>query len=161
MTEQKITPLQRLLAVCMAACLSVMALLVFGNVVLRYVFNSGITWSEEMSRYLFVFMIFFGAALALIQHKHLAVDMLVEHLPQPLRKACILISSALMLYALWLMVDGAWTLGWINRNSYGPATGFPIWALYAGCLVMGILMAGSILMSLVRQLATERNDSAD
>ena len=66
-----------------------------------------------------------------------------------------------MLYALWLMVDGAWTLGWINRNSYGPATGFPIWALYAGCLVMGILMAGSILMSLVRQLATERNDSAD
>lgn len=161
MTEQKITPLQRLLAVTMAGCLSVMALLVFANVVLRYVFNSGITWSEEMSRYLFVFMIFAGAALALIQHKHLAVDMLLERLPQPLRKGCILISSALMLFALWLMVDGAWTLGWINRNSYGPATGFPIWALYAGCLVMGIVMAGSILINLVRQLAADRKPEAD
>lgn len=161
MTEQKITPLQRFLAVFMAACLTVMSLLVFGNVVLRYLFNSGITWSEEMSRYLFVFMIFAGAALALIQNKHLAVDMLVERLPAPLRKACILISSALMLYALWLMVDGAWTLGWINRNSYGPATGFPIWALYVGCLVMGIVMAGSIVLSLLRQLRTDRKGSAE
>lgn len=161
MTEQKITPLQRILAISMAACLAVMSLLVFGNVVLRYLFNSGITWSEEMSRYLFVFMIFAGAALALIQNKHLAVDMLVERLPPSLRKACILISSALMLYALWLMVDGAWTLGWINRNSYGPATGFPIWALYAGCLVMGIVMAGSILIGLVRQLGADRTRNAD
>ncbi|WP_437125406.1 TRAP transporter small permease subunit, partial [Geobacillus thermoleovorans] len=45
----------------MAATLAFMCILVFGNVVLRYGFNSGITWSEEMSRFLFIWMSFFGA----------------------------------------------------------------------------------------------------
>lgn len=48
-----------ILNVAIAFSLASMAILVFGNVVLRYAFNSGITWSEEMSRFLFVWMVFF------------------------------------------------------------------------------------------------------
>ncbi|MCK6404311.1 MAG: TRAP transporter small permease, partial [Sphaerotilus natans subsp. sulfidivorans] len=42
----------RLLEAVMALLLAAMVVLVFGNVVLRYVFNSGITISEELSRWL-------------------------------------------------------------------------------------------------------------
>ena len=48
-----------------AVLLAVMVVLVFGNVVLRYGFNSGITVSEELSRWLFVWMTFLGAVVAL------------------------------------------------------------------------------------------------
>jgi hypothetical protein len=47
-----------------AACLAAMVVLVFGNVVLRYGFNSGIAVSEELSRWLFVWLTFMGASSA-------------------------------------------------------------------------------------------------
>ena len=51
----------RLMRLFTALCLAVMVVLVFGNVVLRYGFNSGIAFSEEMSRWAFVWLIFVGA----------------------------------------------------------------------------------------------------
>ena len=48
-----------------ALFLAVMVVMVFGNVVLRYAFNSGIAVSEELSRWLFVWMTFLGAIVAL------------------------------------------------------------------------------------------------
>ena len=62
--------------------LAVMVVLVFGNVVLRYAFNSGLTMSEEVSRWLFVWLTFMGAVVALREHSHLGVDALVLRLPQ-------------------------------------------------------------------------------
>ena len=56
----------RLLEVLIAIALAVMVALVFGNVVLRYAFNSGITVSEEVSRWLFVWLTFLGAIVALM-----------------------------------------------------------------------------------------------
>ena len=70
-----------------ALCLAVMVVLVFGNVVLRYAFNLGITVSEELSRWLFVWMTFLGAIIAMREHGHLGVDMLVSRLPPWGKKA--------------------------------------------------------------------------
>ena len=65
-----------------------MVVLVFGNVVLRYAFNSGITVSEELSRWLFVWLTFLGAIVALKEHGHLGTDMLVGRLPaSPARRS--------------------------------------------------------------------------
>ncbi|WP_142846303.1 TRAP transporter small permease [Telmatospirillum sp. J64-1] len=151
MHEAVTTSIKRVLGLCMALSLSVMAVLVFLNVVLRYLFDSGITWSEEMSRYVFVFMIFFGAALAFIEKQHLAADLLSELLPPWLRRLFVTLCSLLMLLALGLMIDGSWQLMWINQNSKGPATGFPLWALYAGCIAMAGVMTAYLLAELLRQ----------
>ncbi|MFM7001145.1 MAG: TRAP transporter small permease, partial [Limnohabitans sp.] len=51
-----------------AISLAVMVVLVLGNVVMRYGFNSGITLSEELSRWLFIWMTFMGAVIALKEH---------------------------------------------------------------------------------------------
>jgi hypothetical protein len=83
----------------------IMVVMVFGNVVLRYGFNSGITVSEELSRWLFVWMTFLGAMVALREHAHLGTDTLVsrcrwrqEDLP--------VAGHLLMLYMCWLMFQG-------------------------------------------------------
>ena len=60
MLDKAIDRLCRLFAVLMVACLAGMVVMVFGNVVLRYGFNSGITASEELSRWLFVWMTFWA-----------------------------------------------------------------------------------------------------
>ena len=71
----------RLLEIVIALLLALMVVLVFGNVVLRYGFNSGITVSEEVSRWAFVWLTFLGAIVALKEHGHLGSDMLVSRLP--------------------------------------------------------------------------------
>ena len=68
-----------------------MVVLVFGNVVLRYVFNSGITISEELSRWLMVWLTFLGAIVALREHSHLGVDTLVRALPPAGKRICFVV----------------------------------------------------------------------
>jgi TRAP-type C4-dicarboxylate transport system permease small subunit len=60
-----------------ALALALMAAMVFGNVVLRYVLQFGIAVSEELSRWLFVWMTFLGAVVALKEHAHLGTDILI------------------------------------------------------------------------------------
>ena len=93
----------RLLKGVIAVCLAVMVVLVFGNVVLRYVFNSGIPISEELSRWLLVWLTFLGAIVALRQHAHLGVDTLVRALPPAGKRICFVLSYCLMLYVDWLL----------------------------------------------------------
>ena len=69
------------LQVVMAAGLAVMVVLEFGNVVLRYVFDTGIAVSEELSRWIFVWVTFLGAIVAMREHAHLGTDALVARLP--------------------------------------------------------------------------------
>ena len=82
----------RLLKFIIVCCLAVMVVLVFGNVVLRYAFNSGITVSEELSRWLFVWLTFLGATVAMKEHTHLGMDSVVSRLPAWGKKACFIVS---------------------------------------------------------------------
>ncbi len=66
------------LEVLLVLLLAGMVVMVFGNVVLRYGFNSGIDVSEEMSRYFFVWLTFIGAVVALRENAHLGVETLVR-----------------------------------------------------------------------------------
>src|SRR5258708_19247305 len=79
-------------------CISLMAIMVFGNVVLRYVFNSGITISEEASRMLFISLTFLGAIVAMRDKAHIGVDSMVKHLPV-LGKMISAIASDIMVLA--------------------------------------------------------------
>src|SRR5436309_13082897 len=104
-----------------ALCLAVMVVLVFGNVVLRYGFNSGITISEELSRWLLVWLTFLGAIVALRQHAHLGVDSLVRMLPHNGRLLCFVLSYLLMLYADGLLTLGSWKQAVITFADRAPA----------------------------------------
>src|SRR5688572_11872475 len=98
----------RLFSFLMVVCLALMVLMVFGNVVLRYGFNTGITVSEELSRWLFVWMTFLGALVALRRHEHLGTDSLVSRLPVAGKKICLGATHLIMLYMCWLMLKGGW-----------------------------------------------------
>jgi len=64
--------------VLLVVFLSAMVVMVFGNVVLRYGFNSGIISSEELSRFLFIWITFLGAIIAVREGTHLGLDTVVR-----------------------------------------------------------------------------------
>jgi TRAP-type C4-dicarboxylate transport system permease small subunit len=114
------------LKVAIALCLLAMVALVFSNVVLRYVFNSGIATSEELSRWLLVWLTFLGAIVALRQHAHLGVDTLIRALPPKGKFACFVVSYSLMLYADWLLTLGSWKQTILTFNDTAPASGISV-----------------------------------
>jgi TRAP-type C4-dicarboxylate transport system permease small subunit len=136
-----------------ALCLAVMVVLVFGNVFLRYGFNSGITVSEELSRWLLVWLTFLGAIVALKEHAHLGVDTLVRALPPAGKRVCFVVSYLLMLYADWLLLAGSWKqtiIGWGDR---APATGLSVALFYGVGLIFGVSAAVILIYDLVRVLS--------
>ncbi|MBV7430665.1 TRAP transporter small permease [Acidovorax sp. sif1233] len=142
----------RVLDALAGLCLAIMVVLVFGNVVLRYTFNSGITISEELSRWLFVWLTFMGAVVALREHGHLGVDALVSRLPTLGKKICLLVAQVAMLYVSWLLLTGSWSQTVINWETEAPVTGASVGIFYASGVLMGASAIAILLRDLLRTL---------
>jgi len=150
----------KVLEAFIAACLVAMVLLVFGNVVLRYGFNSGITVSEELSRWLFVWMTYLGALIALRNRAHLGTDALVSRLPLAGRKLCFVVAHLLMLAVCWLMLVGGWKQTVINARTTSAVMEAPLAWLYASGVVFALL-AAIVIAHQLWQLVTGRPAAAD
>jgi len=149
----------RALETVIVLCLAVMALLVFGNVVLRYGFDFGIAMSEELARLLFVWLIFLGAILASRQHAHIGFDTLVKSLPTVWKKAAISLTGMLMLGACLIFVIGGWQQTLINLDNSYPVLGISYAWLYGVAIVFGFGMAVSIVFNVWDALAREHSDA--
>lgn len=144
----------RAIKATIALCLAVMVVLVFGNVVLRYVFNSGITVSEELSRWLMVWLTFLGAIVALREHSHLGVDTLVRALPPLGKRICFVLSYALMLYVDWLLLSGSWKQAVITFGDRAPASSISVGIFFYGAgIVFGVSAAVILIYDLARVLS--------
>ena len=144
----------RAMAVVMVVALALMVVLVFTNVVLRYGFNSGIAISEELSRWLFVWMTFLGAVVALNEHGHLGSDAMVSRLPVAGKKLCLAIGHLLMLYCCWLLLQGSLEQVRVNWDTTSAAmeasVGLYFYASGAVCAVG----SGIVLLHELWRLAT-------
>src|SRR4051812_18560748 len=159
MIQKAIDVLCKVFAHLMVACMALMVLTVFGNVVLRYGFNSGITVSEELSRWLFVWMTFLGAIVAVRNHAHLGTDSLVSRLPRSGKKACFIAAHLLMLYICWLMAHGAWQQTLINYGTTSAVMEASMAWFYASGVVFAVLAGVVIAHELYKLLAGQMTDT--
>lgn len=147
-----------LLKMAMVLCLAGMVILVFGNVVLRYGFNSGITVSEEVSRLFFLYLTFLGAIVAMREHLHLGVDSVIRRLPVSGRKFCSILSHLLMLFATLLFLEGSWQQAVINFNVKTPVTGISMGVFYGVGLIFSVSVGLILLYDLYRIIAGKISD---
>jgi TRAP-type C4-dicarboxylate transport system permease small subunit len=139
-----------LLKIATVLCLIGMVILVFGNVVLRYGFNSGITISDEVSRLLFVYLTFLGAIVAMREHLHLGIDSVVKRLPAAGKRLCLVVSHLLMLFATWLFLDGSWQQAVINLDVKTPVTGISMAVFYGVGIIFSVSVGLILLYDLYR-----------
>ena len=119
----------------LAALLLGMVLMVLGNVVLRYAFNSGIGVSEELSRFFFVWLTFIGAIVAMNDGTHLGMDNLVSKLSRRGKLACLTICQGLILLCCGMLFWGTWRQHEVNATTMAPVTGLSmIWVFGVGYL---------------------------
>jgi TRAP-type transport system small permease protein len=136
----------------LALALAAMVVMVFANVVLRYAFNSSITVSEELSRFLFVWLTFLGSVAVMRQGGHLGFDLVARMLPRAGRQACRIASDLLMLGCCAVFLRGAWSQTLLNLSNAAPVSGVPLGWAYAAAVVaaagLALLVAADLLAAL-------------
>lgn len=142
----------------LAAVLTVMLVLVLGNVILRYGFGTGINVSEEVSRLLFIWLVFIGAVVAARERAHLNVDLLDKMLPRRGRWLMALAGEAIVLTCCVLMVWGIALQHDILATTRSLLVQYPMSLMYGVTYFCG---GGMGLLSLARivRLLREGPDS--
>ena len=118
---------QKICHTLMASCLAVMAIAVFVNVVMRYGFSSGIPASEELSRLLFVWMVFIGATAAYPAGEHMAFTALVGALrgkPKAFLAMTVVI-RVLVVLSCSLIAWGAYKQVVVGLDSHSVVMAYP------------------------------------
>ena len=147
----------KLLEFLIVAMLFAMVVMVFGNVLMRYIFDTGITVSEEMSRYCFIWLTYLGAMVAMREGGHLGMDTLVKVLPVTGKKICLFLSEVLMLMCNGMFLWGTYQMHELQVTNISPVVGISmIWIYgmgYIVSVVMGVLNINKIYLLLTGQLS--------
>ncbi len=145
--------LEKTLTLLMVLALVAMIVLVFVNVVLRYGFNSGISISVELSRFLFVWVTFMGAVTALIRQEHLSVNTFADKLPAAMRAGLDRLVTLAMLGCCLMLLKGSYAQTVLNWSNLSPISGIPVGVFYLAGLMAGVLMSLILLWRLLTPLA--------
>lgn len=134
-------------------------ILVFGNVVLRYGFDSGIVASEELSRFLFMWMTLLGALLVMRENGHLGMSLIVNQLSHRGRRVTRFISDGIALGCCVLLAEGTWRYLMIAKSERSPVTGISMDWVYSSLLVCSVGMCALLFLSLFRQVTGRMHPS--
>jgi TRAP-type C4-dicarboxylate transport system permease small subunit len=136
------------------------AICVFLQVLFRYVLESPLAWTDELSRYLQVWMVFVGAAIATEQSSHFHLDLIHQYVT-PAAARWVEIGSLLTMFAFAavLVVYGTEILEIVDRQS-SPAMGVPMSYPYAATPIGSTLICWHILVRLIGKFSAPTNEAA-
>ncbi|MGL4917893.1 MAG: TRAP transporter small permease [Aeromonas allosaccharophila] len=129
--------------------LAIMISLVFLNVILRFFFNSGIVWSEEISRYIFVYVIYLGAIVAMKENAHLGVDSLIKKTPRKLKLSLYIIGRIIIVAVMGILIKGSYSMVIQSMTAKAAATGLPLSVVYGVGLVTGFSIILICMLNIV------------
>ncbi|QNB46345.1 TRAP transporter small permease subunit [Thermanaerosceptrum fracticalcis] len=134
----------------------------FMQVAARFVFKSSLPWSEELLRFVFEWVTFLAASIAVREKAHVSVSVVVEKLPKPIRRGVgvmgILLSIgfclAITYYGLQLVKVQ------FETNQISTAMELPMWIPYLGLVVGSLMMAIRFIQNLFSVIIRNRQNSA-
>lgn len=135
-------------ALCVVLLVSMIGM-VFVNVVLRYGFNSGISMSVELSRFIFVWITYLGSILALAHNQHLSISVLYRYLPFVARHILARLVLLVMAGLSAVFAVGSFQQMQINWANAAPISGIAMAIFYLVGLISAVLMCAILLFKCV------------
>lgn len=150
--------MERALELFTALLLGCMSLIVFINVVARYAFAKAFPWAEEISLFMFTWVVFLGALLAFKRHRHLGLDIVVSLLPVRGKKAVAILGNILIACALFVLVYGGIKFYFQTVAWPAPATQIPYGYINAVIPFSAFLMFVLLIKDTVKIFKSEKSD---
>lgn len=135
-----------------------MALVVALQVVSRYMFNHSLFWSEELARFLLIWLSFLGATVAYCHGVHPGVDSLVRRLPAMWKTGAALAAYLAGAVLFGVMVISGTQFAWFVRLQITPALGISKWIIMAVVPASGAIFLVHCLAGICRVFDTDMNE---
>lgn len=143
---------ERLEEILIVITMALMVLLIFYQVVSRYVFNDSMSWTEELARYIHIWQVWIAASFAVKKGKHIKVEMFKDLLPHLYRRIIDFIALGLWFFvAVTLAYVGSDViLSLMEQGQVSPAMRVPMWWAYLAIPVGGLLMSIRLIQQFIR-----------
>jgi TRAP-type C4-dicarboxylate transport system permease small subunit len=146
--------------ILMAIFLGIMIILVFLNVVMRYILSSGFAWSEEIARLCFIYLVYLGVVGAFRDNRHLGVDTLLDKFPETPKKVVYFVIQGIIIWMAAVLAKGSWDLAVMQLHDRWVATHYPRFLVSGIGVVTGVAIILIALANLFR-LIVKRESVAE
>ena len=134
-----------------------MFLITFYQILARDVFVISSMWTEELARFLFVWIVFLGAGTLMKDNEHIRISILVERMPPFVGRLLRVISNLLLLSFCVIFLWSSYLNILNNWDFYAPSMDWMrLSYLYLGLLISGILMIWYLVVNLLKDLFPSR-----
>jgi len=140
---------ERIVQFTLVGMVGVMTVIIILQVFMRYLFLFSLSWSEEVARYLMIWVSFLGASLALKYGFHIGVEFVINRIPKKMRGWINLTAKLGVLLFLIYFTIGGFRLSWAVRDQDSPALLFSMAYAYLSAPVGGVFMIIQLLSLLV------------
>ncbi len=108
-------------------------ILIFIQVIMRYIFNNSLTWSEELARYIFIWQCWLGVSLSFRKRSHINITMITDNLKGKSKLFLEVLAYLITLaFTIFLVVEGTKLLMFmLNRGTSSPSLKIPLAVVYA------------------------------
>ncbi|MGD9808763.1 MAG: TRAP transporter small permease [Deferribacterales bacterium] len=134
--------------------LSAMSIIIGVQIFMRYVVQESLTWSEELARYLFIWVSYIGVSYAVKRHAHIRVEAAVMFMPPKVKKYVYIFSNVIFLvFALMVVKEGfILSMKIFNFGQSSPAMGIPMGYVYLAPAVGFLLVFIRLIQSLIKNI---------
>ncbi len=135
-----------------------MTLLVATQVFCRYVLNQSLFWSEELARYLLVWLTFLGASCAYYRKVNPGVDFLFAKMPDLFKKLSLITTHLVSMGLFAIMIVYGYRFAYFVRLQISPALQIPKWIVLSIIPISGAILLFHALSFLLTELKGTSND---
>jgi len=135
-----------------------MAIIVAAQVFFRYVLNRSLFWSEELARYLMVWLTFLGASVAYRRKLHPGIDVLYSKMPGLLRKISAITVHLASMLLFGVMIFYGYKFSYFVRLQITSALSLPKWIIFSIIPLSGLILLVHALAFLISDLKGSNHD---
>lgn len=149
--------IDKTLAIALIITMTVLVVDVVWQVLARYIAKSPSSYTDELARFLLIWVGLLGSAYAMGKKKHLAIDILPSRLqPGPRKYLDNFISFLVLLFALFVLIIGGIRLVYITLalDQVSPALGLPLGYVYIVLPISGLLIVFYALFDILNKEKT-------
>jgi len=159
--ESAMNPVRKVLFVAVVAMFGLQVIAVFSQVVLRFIFKAPPDWTEELAKFLQVWIILLTSAICIKEGSHLVVDYLVHYLPFQCKKILKLIVTFLIMIFLSVLVVAGINMMKVGSSQTSPALNLPMSLIYLVFPIAGTLMWLESLIVLLKTFSSSNKQELE
>lgn len=138
--------------ICLVAMFAIMVAAIFLQVIMRFVFNNSLPWSEELGKFMFVWISWLGISIGQRRNEHIKITLLVDRLPVKIQKITEVVADIILIAILAVTIYYAIELvGFQSRVTYAGikiSTSWGYLSLVLGCGFMLLRLIGGIIRNI-------------